>query len=112
MQTNNDKISALRREITAQIVALMKEHNLEEIELNTDDDTPEGLCDPVYVLWADDDGNWSESPVKKVILDGENIQLFCDNEHGRVIIGPCEFACQMVEWLEEIRLGILKTLGL
>lgn len=112
MQTNYDKIHALRRVITAQIVAMMKEHNLEEIELNTDDDTPEGLCDPAYVHWADNDGYWFEAPVKKVILNSDGIELYCENEHGHVIIGPLDFACQMVEWLEDIRMGIIKTLGI
>jgi hypothetical protein len=112
MQTNSYKIAALRREITAQIVALMKENNLKELELNTEPDVPEGQCDPIDVLWADNDGDWYESPVQKVILAGDSIELYCDNEHGCVTIESYEFACNHLGWLEEIRQGIIITLGL
>jgi len=109
----NDRIKALRREIIARIVATMKEHGLREVRLNTDDDTPEGQADPVYVLWVDDNGNWYEAPVKRVTMDGEYIRLHCEDDNdGDVTIESHEFACRNLYWLEEIRQAITKTLGL
>ncbi len=105
MQTNNQKINALRSDITAQIVALMKNNNLKEVEF-----IEEELDDPTYVLWADNDGEWSESIVKKVSLCGEGIELHCDDEHGKVDIESHELACNHLGWLENIRQNILQAL--
>jgi sulfite reductase alpha subunit-like flavoprotein len=108
MQTNEDKITALRREITAQIVALMKENNLEELEFDEDK-----LEDPTYVLWANNDGDWYESIVKKVsLVSGSGIVLYCDDENGTAIMNLFDLACQHLDWLENIRKNIIQTLDL
>ncbi len=108
MQTNNDKIAALRREITAQIVALMKNNELEELELLEEDE----LDDPTYILFPSDKGNWYESVVRKVVLIGGDIELQCYDEDDNVdaVIGSSELACNVLERLESIRQNVIQTL--
>ncbi len=108
MKSNLEKISVLRDELTAQIVALMKENNLEELELLEEEE----LDDPTYILFPSDKGNWYEAVVRKVILVGNDFELQCYDNDDNVdaVIGSAELACNALERLESIRQNILQTL--
>ncbi len=108
MQTNSDKIAALRRDITAQIVALMKDNKLEELELLE----KEELDDPTYVMVLCNSGDWHESVVNRVRLVGDGIELHCSDEYVDAVLGSSELACNPLERLESSRQNILQTLGL
>jgi hypothetical protein len=108
MINNTDKIAALRREIISQIVATMKENNLEELELLDENE----LDDPTYVLVRCNNGDWCESVVKKVSVVGEGIELHCNDENVDAVLGSAELACNPLERLESVRQNILQTLEL
>jgi hypothetical protein len=110
MQTNEDKIAALRRDITALIAALMKGNNLEEIELLDEDE----LDDPTKILIQCNNGDWCEAVVKKVSLADDGIEIHCEGHYENIsaVLDSTELACNPPECLESVRQNIFQTLGL
>ncbi len=107
MSKYTEKIDALRREITVEIVALMREHSLDEVKFDE-----VIIDDPTYVLWQANSGNWHESIVKKVVLSGDGFELYCDDENGSAVLGSAEMSCNRLENLEGVRMNILQHLSL
>ena len=74
MEDYQYRVNRLRMEIVNSIINLLKEHRLEELEL---DDDLDDLC---YVVWFDNNGNAYDSPVRKVSLDENGICLDVEDE--------------------------------
>ncbi len=107
MSIYNEKSAAVRRELTARIVALMKDNNLTEVDF-----IEEELDDPTYVMVPMNSGDWYESIVKKVSLVGDGIELHCRDEYVDAVLDGNDLACLPPERLESLRRNILQTLGL
>jgi hypothetical protein len=107
MESFQDKINALRKELIQSIVTILKNNGLQEIELIADEED-----DITYVIWFDNDGNVYDSPVKKVSLDHDSICLDVYDEYENIssTLYQYDLGCMHLDWLEHIRENILKTI--
>lgn len=106
MKDYQQKVNELRKEIVNSIINLLKEHGLEELEL---DDDLDDLC---YVVWFDNRGNAYDSPVRKVSLDKNGISLDVEDEETGFTdtLFSYDLGCQNLNWLCRIHENILDML--
>lgn len=106
MKDYQQKVNELRKEIVNSIINLLKEHGLEELEL---DDDLDDLC---YVVWFDNNGNAYDSPVRKVSLDENGICLDVEDEDTGfdAALYSHDLGCQNLDWLCKIHGNILDML--
>ncbi|MFR9559343.1 MAG: hypothetical protein SNI81_07955 [Rikenellaceae bacterium] len=98
-QTYWQRIDALRKEITAEIIQTITDHNLTEVEIYDE----EG--DNVSVMWFDRHDDIYDTAVKVVkVKDGELVLVAecsdCDDEDTE--INNYDFAQRNISWLAEI----------
>lgn len=105
MKDYQQKVNKLRKEIVNSIINLLKEHELEELELSDDLDN---LC---YVVWFDNDGNAYDSPVRKVSLDKNGIRLDVEDEDTgfTATLYSHDLGCQNLDWLCKLHENMLDT---
>jgi len=105
MKDYQQKVNELRKEIVNSIINLLKEHELEELELSDDLDN---LC---YVVWFDNDGNAYDSPVRKVSLDKNGIRLDVEDEDTgfTATLYSHDLGCQNLDWLCKLHENMLDT---
>lgn len=105
MENYQSKVNQLRTEIVNSIINLLKEHELEELELSDDLDN---LC---YVVWFDNDGNAYDSPVRKVSLDKNGISLDVEDEDTgfTATLYSHDLGCQNLDWLCKLHENMLDT---
>lgn len=105
MKDYQQKVNELRKEIVNSIINLLKEHELEELELSDDLDN---LC---YVVWFDNDGNAYDSPVRKVSLDKNGIRLEVEDEDTgfTATLYSHDLGCQNLDWLCKLHENMLDT---
>lgn len=106
MKDYQQKVNELRKEIVDSIINLLKEHGLEELEL---DDDLDDLC---YVVWFDNNGNAYDSPVRKVSLDENGICLDVEDEDTGfdAALYSHDLGCQNLDWLCKLHGNILDML--
>ncbi len=98
-QTYWQRVEALRKEITAEIIQTITDHDLTEVEIYDE----EG--DNVSVMWFDRHDNISDTAVKIVRVENDELVLLvegsdCDDEDEE--INSYDFAQRHVGWLAEI----------
>lgn len=105
MKDYQQKVNELRKEIVNSIVNLLKEHELEELELSDD------LDDLCYVVWFDNNGNAYDSPVRKVSLDKNGICLDVEDEDTgfTATLYSHDLGCQNLDWLCKLHENMLDT---
>lgn len=104
-----DRISALRKEITGTIIDLLKRNNITVVTLDEDE---EHLA---YVVWFDDDGCGHDCVVQTVMLSGDNdfeIEIYSESLGYTVTLSSAdhEIACTNVHWLCNILTSMNYTL--
>lgn len=106
MKDYQQKVNELRKEIVNSIINLLKEHGLEELEL---DDNLDDLC---YVVWFDNNGNAYDSPVRKLSLDENGICLDVEDEDTGfdAALYSHDLGCQNLDWLCKLHGNILDML--
>lgn len=106
MKDYQQKVNELRKEIVNSIINLLKEHGLEELEL---DDDLDDLC---YVVWFDNNGNAYDSPVRKVSLDENGICLDVEDKDTGfdAALYSHDLGCQNLDWLCKLHGNILDML--
>lgn len=99
------EVNKLRKEIVNSIINLLKEHGLEELELDED------LDDLCYVVWFDNDGYAYDSPVRKVSLDENGVCLDVRDQGNGYSATLCsgDLGCQNLDWLCRVFENMLDT---
>lgn len=105
----DDRIVALRKEITEAIIDLLKSNNITVVTLDEDSDHPS------YVVWFDDDGCGHDCVVQTVMLDGDTdfeIEVYSESVGYTLTLSSKDhdFACTNVHWLSDILTSIDYTL--
>ncbi len=107
MKTFAERIKDLRKEITASIVRILANNNLQELEI------PEEIEEPTYVVYFGDHGEGYDCPVKKVCIEDGALSLLVEfDEDGEGVIYASDLGCRNLDWLNGIRENILSTLEL
>lgn len=99
-KTFAERIGDLQKELTAEIIRLIKLTNLESISI------PPEIDEKVYVLWIDNDGFAQDSEVLKIGLYGNGIHIEVEDAnsfHNIDLYSGNDIALEHVEWLEQLR---------
>lgn len=97
------RISALRNEIRASIIAALEDNNL--TELNISDAT-----DPTYVIWYDNDNDPHEGQALEICYDGKELSLKVENEGAPITIYEDDPAFESLKWLDSIHDNVQEAL--
>lgn len=105
----DDRIVALRKEITGAIIDLLKSNNIAVVTLDEDTDHLS------YVVWFDDDDCGHDCVVQTVMLDGDNdfeIEAFSESVGYTLTLSSKDhdIACTNVHWLSDILSSMNYTL--
>lgn len=105
----DDRIVALRKEMTAAIIDLLKSNDITVVTLDEDPDHPS------YVAWFDDDGCGHDCVVQTVMLDGDTdfeIEVYSESMGYTLTLSSKDhdFACTNVHWLSDILTSMNYTL--
>lgn len=97
------RISTLRNEIRASIIAALEDNNL--TELNISDAT-----DPTYVIWYDNDNDPHEGQALEICYDGKELSLKVENEGAPITIYEDDPAFESLKWLDSIHDNVQEAL--
>ncbi|CDN32554.1 hypothetical protein BN938_2484 [Mucinivorans hirudinis] len=105
----DDRIVALRKEITEAIIDLLKSNDITVVTL---DEVPDHLA---YVVWFDDDGCGHDCVVQTVMLDGDTdfeIEVYSESVGYTFTLSSKDhdFACSNVHWISDILTSMNYTL--
>lgn len=102
-----DRITAIRKEATAEIIALLKKHNLTTLTLAEDYDHQ------TFIVWFDDDGCGYDCVVKSVAIDGDNdieVELSHHDLDSSITVSSRYGEINNVGWLPDILSSMVYTL--
>ncbi|CDN31897.1 hypothetical protein BN938_1817 [Mucinivorans hirudinis] len=105
----DDRIVALRKEITEAIIDLLKSNKITVVTLAEE---PDHLS---YVVWFDDDGCGHDCVVQTVMLDGDSdfeIEAYSESVGYTLTLSSKDhdFSCTNVHWLSDILTSMNYTL--
>lgn len=102
-----DRITAIRKEATAEIIALLKKYDLTTLTLSEDYDHL------TFVVWFDDNGCGYDCVVKSITIDGDNgieLELSHDDLDSSITISSRYGEINNVGWLPDILSSMVYTL--
>ena len=107
MKSYSEKIEFLRKEITTSIITILKNNNLQQIDIAAE------IESPAYVVYFDDESG-HDCKVQTVYHKDGQLSLFVvsDGAYVNAYINSYDLGVKNLDWLENIRRNILSTLEL